>query len=115
MKSQALTTEGCDTKLGHGALAPGGLVDIDVAHIAEFPGLYVQVAIGQTGSCLHLHESHRLARNERGQDAKATGGAYHFVELKLHEVIYFVSRSICPDQRPVKRSGHNELTLNFMT
>ena len=103
MKSKAFTAQIRDSKLRHCASSLGALADIDVAHVVELPGLHVQIAIGQTGGLLHLHKSNRQAGNKGGQDAKATGGAYHLVELKLHEVIYFVSRSISSKTSAVKR------------
>lgn len=102
MKSKALAAQIRDSKLSHSASSLAALVDLNIANVMELPGLHMQVAIGQTGGLFHLHESDWQAGNEGCQDAKATGGANHLVELKLHEVIYFVSRSICPDSGPVK-------------
>jgi len=102
MKSKALAAQIRDSKLCHSASSLGALVDINVAGLLELPGLHMQVAIGQTGGLFHLHESHWQARYEGGQDAKTTRGANHLVDLKLHGVIYFVLRSICPDSGPVK-------------
>jgi hypothetical protein len=102
MKSKPFSSQIRDTKFGHSAPSFRCLVDIDIAHIRELPGLHVQVAIGQTGSLFHLGKGNREPWNERGQDTEATGGAYHLVELKLHKVIYFVLQSICPKMTPVK-------------
>ena len=104
MKSKAFAAQIRDPKLRHCSSSLGALADIDVTHVVELPGLHVQIAIGQTGRLLHLHECNRQAGNKGGQDAKATGGAYHLVELKLHEVIYFVSRSISSNSTPVKHA-----------
>ena len=109
MKSKAFAAQIRHTEFGHGAPSLGGLADTDVADIGEFPGLHVQVAVGQTGSRLHLGKGNRQAGNQRGQDAEATGGANHFVELKLHELVYFVSRSIRPERTSVKRDRRNRL------
>jgi len=102
MKSKALAAQIRDSKLCHSASSLGALVDINVAGLLELPGLHMQVAIGQTGGLFHLHESDWQARYEASQDTKATRGANHLVDLKLHGVIYFVLRSICPDSGPVK-------------
>ena len=113
MKSKAFAAQLRDTKFGHCALAPGGFVDADVAHIGEFPGLHVQVAVGQTGGRLHLNKSNRQAGNKGGQDAEATGCADHLVELKLHGVIYFVLRSISSKTRPVKRMQREKQSITL--
>ena len=102
MKSEPFAAQICDSKLCHGASSLGGFADINVAHIRELPGLHVEVAIRQTRGLLHLGERNRLAGNEGCQDTEATGGANHLVEFELHGVIYFVLRSICPEQTPVK-------------
>ena len=115
MKSKPLTTQIRDPKFGHSAPSLSRLADVDIAHRGEFPGLHMQVAIGQAGRRLHLHKRNREPGNERSQDTEATRGADHFVEVKVHGLLNFISQSILPQLTPCQALFGNiaEITLFY--
>jgi hypothetical protein len=81
MKSETLEPELGKTKLGHRASPLDGFADVEITRVGQFVGLYVKIAIRQSGCGFHVREGERWARHEGGQDSEAGGGADHLVEV----------------------------------
>jgi len=85
-----------------------------LTRVGQFVCLDVEIAVRQSGCVLHLLETNRWARHEGGQDSEAGGGADHFVEVKVHDLLSFLLRSILPGITPCQASFRKKEGINFM-